>query len=268
MLGWGSYFVPMKRIKNYDPVYFQLLMCLGIFISSVLLGFFTQEFSLSIFGFVSGFLWSIGNFLSVIAIKNSKLSIAAPLWMGIGIFSSFFFGTVFLRETISSIQLGSAGIILLIFGIILMSSISNEKGSTNIKGILFAAIAGLLFGIYLIPFKISQQAPFTFLFSMSLGIIVWGLILFLFKKPRMQEKIIIAGFISGVIWNIANIFSFFAVGILGIAIGFPLTQMALFVSVLWGLFYFHEINGRSKILKLIVAAILLFAGSLLLSLSK
>lgn len=269
MVGWGSYFVPMKRIKNYDPVYFQAVMCMGIFISSIILSIFIHEFLLSILGILSGILWSIGNSLSVVSIKHSKLSIAAPIWMGIAIFGSFISGTFFLKETIHSLPVGIFGLILLVIGIFLMSSVSdNKKGSADLKGIVFAVFAGFLFGLYLIPFKLSHISPLPFLFSMSLGIMIWGLILFLFKRPKIEQYMIVPGILSGIIWNIANVSSFFAVGILGIAIGFPLTQMALFVSVLWGLFYFGEIKGKSRIFKLIFAAVILFVGSLLLSFSK
>ena len=89
----------------------------------------------------------------------------------------------------------------------------------------------------------------------------------LVKRPKIDIKIILPGALSGVIWNIANFASFYAVLILGMTVGYPLTQMALFVSVLWGLLYFHEIKGRNKIIRLVTGSIVLFIGAILLGLS-
>ncbi len=268
MLGWGSYFVPMKRVKNYDPIYYQTVMCVGIFLLSIVLTFFTRQFTFSYWAILSGILWASGNVLSILAIKRSHLAIAAPVWMGVAIFISFLWGVFFFRETIHFMFLSVTGIILLIVGIIAISQVGNERGSSDIKGIMFAALAGLLFGSYLVPFKLVNVSALTFSFSMSLGIIITGVVLFFLTKPKINMAIVLPGMASGIIWNIANIISFFAVGILGIAIGFPLTQMALFVSVLWGVLYFHEIKGRPKIIQLFITAIILFAGALSLSFSK
>lgn len=129
-------------------------------------------------------------------------------------------------------------------------------------------IAGLLFGSYLIPLKTTVLSPLEFLFPMSVGIAVFAAAIFLIKKPIIDKKIIANGIASGILWNTANITSFFAVGALGLTVGFPLTQMALFVSVLWGIFYFREIKGKNAIVKVIGASIILFCGVILLSLTK
>lgn len=268
MLGWGSYFVPMKRVKTYDPVYYHAVMCVSIFISSTIITAATGAFLFSWFGFLSGVLWASGNILSVFAVKHSKLAIAAPVWMSVGIFGSFLWGILFFKEPISAIFLAILGLILLVIGIIFIASTAQEKGETSSKGVVFAFIAGLLFGAYLVPFKLSGLTPLSFLFPMSIGALVGGFIPFIIARPKIDKKLLIPGGISGIVWNTANISSFFAVGILGIAIGFPLTQMALFVSVLWGLLYFHEIKGKSNIQKLILSAVLLFAGAIILSFSK
>jgi len=61
ILSWGSYFVPMKRIKKYDPFYFQALMCIAIFLSSLVIAFIYNSFVFSYWGILSGVLWASGN---------------------------------------------------------------------------------------------------------------------------------------------------------------------------------------------------------------
>jgi len=91
---------------------------------------------------------------------------------------------------------------------------------------------------------------------------------FALKRPKVNFAILPSGVLSGIAWNIGNFASFFAVLNLGISIGFPLTQMALFVSVIWGLLYFREISGRINIIKIVIASLILFLGAILLSISR
>lgn len=268
IIGWGSYFVPMRRINKYDPFYFQLLMCLAIFGSSVLISLLFKSFVFSYLGILSGILWAVGNILSAQAVKYGGLAKTFPVWAGIGILISVLWGLLFFKESFNFLFLGIFGLFLLIFGIYLVSSISDRKEMINVRGVLLAIIAGLFFGSYLVPLKMSGIGPIPFLFSMSLGIFIGGTLIFLRQPSKIDSRILLPGFLSGVIWNIANLASFFAVDNLGIVVGFPLTQMALFISVLWGVIYFEEIKNKESIKKLTIGAILLFGGAILLSISK
>lgn len=117
MIVWGSYFVPMKRVKVYDPFYFQLLMGIAILLSSFLISLVSGSLTFAMMPVFSGIIWSFGNVLSVLAVPKLGLSLAAPLWMGTAIFFSFLWGTIVFRENLSSIILGIFGVILLTLGI-------------------------------------------------------------------------------------------------------------------------------------------------------
>lgn len=268
MFAWGSYFVPMKRIKEYDPFYFQLVMATAILISSFFIALVFQSLTFSMLPIVSGILWSMGNIFSVLAVKKSGLSKAAPVWMGTGIFVAFFWGIIFFKESLSFLPISIVGIVLLVIGVGLISQVGEERKNTTRQGLIFAILAGILFGSYLVPLKNSTLQPLQYLFPMSLGIMLGGIIVFALKRSKVNFAILPSGTLSGMIWNIGNFASFFAVLNLGISIGFPLTQMALFVSVLWGLLYFREITGRKNITKIVIASLVLFLGAILLSISK
>ena len=266
---WGTYFVPMKKVKDFDPFYYQLLMCNSIFLSSLVLAILLNAASISIFGFISGIMWTIGNVLSVFAVKYSGLAKSAPIWMSSVIMTSFFWGVIYFKEALSSISYGLAGILLLIIGIASISSITGGSNkSFDIKGAIIAILAGITFGSQLVPFKFSGTSPIQYILPMGFGILVGGWAIYVFKRSRMDTKIIVPGSFSGIMWEIANVGSFFAVANMGLAIGQPLTQMALFVSVLWGVLYFKEIRGRSKVFKMGISALLLFLGAILLSFAR
>lgn len=266
---WGTNFVPLKMARRPNLLQFQALMSVGIFALSVaamlLLNF---PFTLTLFGLVSGILWAVGNYLSVKAVSMSGLAKTAPIWMGMVILFSFAFGIIFFQEEVSFLLMGILGIVALLVGINVVAASGGEKVKGAIKGVIFAALAGLLFGFYLIPLKISGLQPGEFIFSMSLGILAASWAIFFIRRGPLNFTNVKAGLASGAIWNVANISSLFAISSLGLAIGFPITQLALLVAVGWGIFYFKEIRKRSSLVKIILGAVLLVIGAFLLAFSK
>ena len=270
VVGWGSYFVPMKKVKEYDPFFYQLLMCAVIFLSTALFSFAINSFEFSYYGVMAGISWSFGNILSVLSIRLSGLSKAAPTWMGGVIIGSFFIGAFLFSEPLSSLPLGLAGIVFLVSGVAVISSVLESKTSSKmeeLKGISLALLAGLLYALPFALFKISGFDSLDFVFPMSLGIFLGGVLIYLVKRSPFDRNILVPGTVSGALWNVANLSNFFALSFLPVAIVVPLTQIALLVSVLWGVFYFHEISGRDKIRKLFFGAMVLFVGTIALSLS-
>ena len=265
---WGSYFVPMKKVKQYDPFYFQALMCVAIFISSAAVSLYYNSFSLSYYGIISGAIWAVGNMLSAFAVKEAGLTKAVPIWVAFATTGAFLSGVFFFNESFNSILMSVAGLILIMAGVFVVSSTNEEKIPSNFKGIVLAVISGMIFGVYLIPLKLANVEPTTFLFPMSVGALITGLLIYLLKRSPIDKSIILPGFLSGLVWNVANFASFFVVANLGLALGFPLTQIAIFISVSWGLFYFKEITGKNSVRKLVVGAVVLFIGAIVLALAK
>ncbi len=142
------------------------------------------------------------------------------------------------------------------------------KGKSDFKGVILSVLAGIIFGSYLLPLGIFSLDPQDYFFPMSLGIMASSVLIFILSRRRLERKIFSTGMLSGIVWNIANFSSLFAVSFLGLAVGFPLTQLALFASVLWGLFYFKEFREKSKIRRIIIAGVIIFLGAVILSFAK
>ncbi len=260
---WGTNFVPMK-LKNIEPLMFHAFMASGILLSSIAYILATgSALSLNAYAIAAGILWSIGNLLSVKALKLSGLSRAAPTWMGIIVVLTFIWGLILFKETLTSIVLGVLGIALFLVGIPLVSS-RDEKHRSR-KGIFIAAIAGVIFSFILVPFKLFDIGYGEWLISMSVGIFLTAIPIFIIKLKQFRG--FLHGFVGGVMWNAANLSSLYAISYAGFAIGVPLTQLALVVSALWGIFYFKEVKGK-LVYKVMLGVILLFAAGFLLSFSK
>jgi len=150
----------------------------------------------------------------------------------------------------------------------------------RIIGVICVFIVGLFAGSVMVPFNIFQNGyseskthALKYLISYGIGVLgVTPLLVipyFLIKReiPNFhlnKPKVIIYGLLTGVTWSIGNAASYFATDYLGLSVGYPLTQTALLVAGLWGLFWYREIKGWFSITQFFTFAIIILAGAALL----
>ena len=72
---------------------------------------------------------------------------------------------------------------------------------------------------------------------------------------------------SGIIWNVGNACSLFAIRGIGYAIALPILQCALFFGGLFGIFIFKEATDEREIFVFFSSAAVLFVGAIFLSVS-
>lgn len=154
---------------------------------------------------------------------------------------------------------------------------SNKRTrKTFTSGILSALGVGLFGGSVLVPmaFVGESLSGLAFLPSFGIGVIITStLILSVYygfiKRTNPFESFTLQGFLlgilSGIIWNLGNVCSIFAILGLGYAIAYPIFQCALFFAGLWGIFVFKEITGKSRILVFFLSGIILLSGAVVLS---
>ena len=267
-IAWGSYAVPFRKSKTENLIQYQAVMTIGIllsgFIFSLIIGY---PISFNIYGLLSGFLWAIANFISLSAFANLGISKAAPILSSLVIISTFLWGIFAFNELPTGIIMASVGILVIVVGVIIVSTINSTKSLNTKKGLVSAVLAGLIFGSQLVPLKIGKVEPSDFFFSSTMGIFIIGMIIFLLKRAQIEKKAVRMSLFSGIIWNVGNLLSIIAVSLIGIAKSIPLTQLALLVAVLWGVFYFKEVRSRKDILQVLIGAFVLLAGVVVLSLS-
>lgn len=264
-LAWGTYMVPFKISKSENLVAFQALMGVGILVSGLIFSIFVgYPLRLNAFGLLSGILWGIANAISLIAILNLGLSRAVPLMSSLVILSSFLWGVLIFNELPSGIINGFIGIGAIIFGAILVSTTRDTKSQNIKKGLLVGLLAGFIFGSQLVPLKIGNVATKDFFFSTTLGGFLIGVVIALFKKVSLKGKFLKTSLLSGIIWNIGNLLSLISISLIGLAKGLPISQSAILVAVLWGLFYFKEVTSIKKVIQILIGAIILVSGVIIL----
>ena len=137
---------------------------------------------------------------------------------------------------------------------------------------------GLLNGSMLVPMQYvpPEDQGITYLYSFAIGVIIVTPVIvsiyfgieYLRKRqvPKFHFKItVLPALLAGLLWNIGNYFSIYATIYLGLAVGFPLTQMALVVAGVWGMLIFKEIKKFSGILQFFLSAFVLLVGAFLLA---
>lgn len=270
---WGSGFVPLKLAGKVDDIQYSSFVAVGIFLSTIItMPFLNFSISFNVHGLISGVMWALANILSIASVKLIGLSRVAPI-VGAGIILiSFLWGVSFFNEKLISITFAIIGVLLLISGIPFIITNREEKTKNVIKGIVYSAIAGVIFGSYITPLKLSGLQISEYIFSMVSGILITTWIVYLLslhiKKQKISFNKIIYSLSGGFSWTLGNITSLLTISSLGLSIGFPLTQLQLLVAVSWGIFYFREVRDRQIIVKIIFGAILLIVGAVLLALSK
>lgn len=89
------------------------------------------------------------------------------------------------------------------------------------------------------------------------------------NAPRLYPQIVLPGFISGVIWAIAQISFFIANSKLSFVVSFPLIAVGPgLVGALWGTLVFRETKGMRNYLLLVAAFAFAIGSSTLIALSK
>lgn len=80
VLGFGSNFIPAKRVDTGDGFYFQWVMCCAIWMVSVLTQIALGNPKFEPFAMLGGFLWCTGNALCLIVIQYVGMGIGLLVW--------------------------------------------------------------------------------------------------------------------------------------------------------------------------------------------
>lgn len=165
------------------------------------------------------------------------------------------------------------------------------KTTRRAVGVLFAVISGLFYGSsFTPPYWVKDNGPscvnsdkpgcgdqemLDYVFPHYTGIFLTSTFYFLVycavtkNKPKIYPQVILPGYISGLMWGVANTSWFIANSALGFAVAFPLiTSGPGFVAALWGVFVFGEIRGKKNFSILCVAFCFTVASGVCVAFSK
>ena len=272
VFAFGTYMVPLKKYPNYFSWAFLAVMSVGALVCSSVIACVTGQFNLQPVGVLCGLLWVFGGALCFWAVQaEADLAGTGLRSMSVSILLSFITGvTLFAEHTLFYFSIPA--ILCMLVGIWIPAGRVKHLWK-NWRSLL----SGVVFGSYLIPYKLSNLGDMEFLFPFSVGVCVGSVLLIVVmtlkrKKSFGYPKIpTLFAFGSGVLWMLGTLAIFWAIaddGMFGYAVGYPLLQLNLVVNQLWGVFVFGEYATRTERIKLAVSTVVILSGAVLLTLSK
>ena len=260
---WGTFFVPVRKVNVANIWQLQGSTGIGVILFAIPISFF-WGFEILPSGLLSGAIWTAGNILALYSVKLIGLSKTSPFLAGFSILVSFLWGIFYFEEKFSYMILAIGAIGLLLAGLPFVTS-ATKTSTTQRKGYLIAAASGIVGGSYVIPMQATHTLQSGF-FSSSLSIFAIGIPL-LFLSRRWIKKEIVAGVISGSLFNVGSLFVLIAIASIGITVAYPISQTATLFAVSWGVLYFKEISNRRNILRVITGSVMILSGAMLLSIA-
>lgn len=316
MICWGSWGNTQKLVsKNWRYELFYWDYVIGMVLFTLLLGFtmgshgaegrpfvedLQQASSSSIWWVIlGGVIFNASNILLSASVSLAGMAVAFPLGVGIALVLGVI--NTYLEAAKGDPVMLFTGVALVVVAVICngiasgklhaAKKESTEKAgnasdavSANRKGILLAALAGILMSFfYAFVVKgmdvenfaspaVGKLTPYSAIFIFSLGVLLSN---FLFNTLVMRFPFQgapvsysayfkgslgthLCGMLGGVIWGLGTAFSYIASGEAGPAISYALGQGAPMIAAIWGVFVWKEFKGANKTVNSLLTAMFAF----------
>ncbi|KAI1238406.1 hypothetical protein IHE44_0013134 [Lamprotornis superbus] len=301
VLLFGTNFVPVKKFDTGDGMFFQWILCASIWIVSLVVNLIQNCPRFWPLAMVGGFVWATGNVTVVPIVKTIGLALGLLIWASFNLLTGWASSSavifLFIKTEVQSSSASLESTPLLRESSINVSEDTTEDSWVNklspakrrLIGCGLAVVAGILYGSSFVPvlyikdhgrrnetvYTGASQFDLDYVFAHFSGIFLTSTIYFLIycavrkNKPCVYPQAILPGFVSGVLWAIANCCWFLANHYLSAVVSFPIiTAGPGLVASMWGVLVFKEIKGLKNYVLLSVSFCIILAGSLSTAFSK
>jgi drug/metabolite transporter (DMT)-like permease len=270
----GAAEAPTKLVSiGISPMVISLIMVVGVFLArwtlpALILGTSSVRADvrraphLVIWALLAGSLWAVANTLTIFAIRDIGLSIAFPLWNSnslLGILWGFLFFNE-LRQAGWRRWIGVLGGALVMCtgaALLAVASSTSAPSAHSLRGVWAALGAGILWGTMYIPYRkayLTGMNPLSFVTFFSFGELGMMSMLSvssmglhpLWRELSSARNVVFWLMLGGFVWVIGDVFQQYAAKYVGISRGIPLSNSNQLWGLLWGIFVFGELHGRSS----------------------
>lgn len=245
----------------------------GLLFSLAVLLFKRPEITPHIFlvGFLSGTFWAVGSVGQFQGIRYLGVARATPMLNGGQVIGTSLVGVALGEWASHTAKIyGFSALALIVAGIVLTSYKQENDGEKSQwgKGIGINLLAVVGFTAYVGILKYFGIGSLSSIFPQSIGQIV-ALFLFglLFFRNQTFNRMSLRNGVSGLIWGIGNLALLLSQVKLGLAVAYPVSQAAVVVSVLGGVFINKESKTRKEWVMTAAGIAVLCAGLYLIYLS-
>jgi glucose uptake protein GlcU len=286
----GAAEAPTKLVTvGISPLVISLIMVLGVFLArwslpALMLGTTSVRADVAraphliLWALLAGCLWAVANTLTILAIRDVGLSIAFPLWNSNSLLG-IFWGFLFFNELRQAPWRRWAGVVggalVMCVGaaILAVASSSQSSSAHSLNGVWAALGAGVLWGTMYIPYRkayLTRMNPLSFVTFFTFGEVgMMGALAIgfngltpLWRELLAARAVIFWLMLGGFVWVVGDLFQQYAAKYIGIGRGIPLSNTNQLWGLLWGIFVFGELQGRSSTtyLQVIGGSLLMMLG--------
>jgi drug/metabolite transporter (DMT)-like permease len=285
----GAAEAPTKLVNiGVSPIVISLIMVVGVFLArwslpALILGTSSVRADvqraphLITWALLAGALWAVANTLTIFAIRDIGLSIAFPLWNSNSLLG-ILWGFLFFNELRQAgwkrwaAVLGGTAVMCVGAAILAVASAGQSSSGHGLSGVWAALGAGVLWGTMYIPYRkayltgmnpLSFITFFTFGELGTMGALALGYVGVapLWRELLQARSVCFWLMLGGFVWVIGDLFQQYAAKYVGISRGIPLSNTNQLWGLLWGIFVFGELHGKSQ-----ATYILVVGGSILMML--
>ncbi|VTS43787.1 glucose uptake family protein [Streptococcus pseudoporcinus] len=275
MVAWGSIGFVSNKIGG-KPSQQTFGMTLGAVLFAIIVWIVKRPEMTSqlwIFGFLGGFLWSIGQTGQFHAMKYMGVSVANPLSSGSQLVLGSLIGVFLFGEWTQVYQyiLGSCALVLLIIGFYFSSKKDKNSQKAELhhygKGFKSLTYSTIGYVSYVVLFNnIMKFELISVLLPMAIGM-VFGASLFMSFKLSF-DTYVLKNSLVGIMWGIGNVFMLLAASKAGLAIAFSFSQLGAIISIIGGIIFLGEKKSKQEMRWVILGIICFIAGAILLGIVK
>jgi len=291
MFCWGSWANISKALPKWRFEYFYLDFTFGFLLLVTLLGatmgsagapgfgFFTRltvaAGSQILFAFLGGFVWGLGNLVTLVSIMIVGLAVAFPVMSVIAMLLGV--GLSFWAQPIGNPAWLAAGVVVLVIAVITNAAAyrrlqRSSEASRPKGGVALAIVAGILVGFFP-PFVARaitgptalDSYTVSFYFMVGAMVATFLAVPILVAHPLFGDKGTLKGYLKGTpawhflgmvgggIWCFGTVVNFISAKLVGVAISWGIGSSASMVAALWGIFLWKEFAGSGRNAKVLIA---------------
>jgi glucose uptake protein len=268
VLAWGTWLTPSQnlpfknqQIKTFYVASANLLLALVV---ALLQKPGQLTWSVVWLPFIGGLVWSVSGFLAFTATHRVGMAKAFGIWAPVNIVASIFWGALLFHEFLNISLLLLLSVVAIIAGVLLIIFARSDgvkaQGRNAAIGFLSAVGAGILWGTYFIPIKLSQASLWVTALPLAVGIFVGSAALALLARqplPLGRPSDYLRVGATGLLWGVGNYGSLLLIEELGAGKGFTISQLSVVVNALIGIYWLKDPRPKSR------AAALTLAGCVL-----
>ena len=274
VLSWGSWIplaqaapdVPQRTRTLYATVGKLAFATVALLAGSGHLLFGWREFWLPLAG---GLVWTAGNFSAFRASDKIGLARAAGSWTPLNVIIAFVWGALLFGELDHfgdrRLTLLVAALVLILVGVLLIVRSQNAErtgtvvGTSFRSGLLWAGIAGVLWGSYFVPAQWARVPSQVGNFPLAIGIFLAGAALALPARERIRlpARVTALQLGAGVLFGVGNLALLGLVSRVGTGVGFTIGQLSLLVNASIGIWVFKVPPPGSRAARVALVGILL-----------